>query len=72
MKKGNVCSLLPIGVFIVLYLGMGITFEYILGIPMGFYKVPIVVIFFVSLLVACLQNREVSFENKLSLMGQGI
>ncbi len=46
MKKGNVLALLPIGIFIALYLGLGITFEYFLKIPMGFYKVPIVVIFF--------------------------
>ncbi|MBE6531870.1 MAG: Na+/H+ antiporter NhaC family protein [Ruminococcaceae bacterium] len=72
MKKGNVWALLPIGVFVLLYLGLGITFEYILKIPMGFYKVPIVVIFLVSLLVACLQNRGLDFEKKLSLMGQGV
>ena len=72
MKKGNVWALLPIGVFVVLYLGLGITFEYILQIPMGFYKVPIVVVFLVALLVACLQNRSVKFEDKLALMGQGV
>ena len=72
MKKSNVWALLPIGVFIVLYLGLGITFEYILKIPMGFYKIPIVVIFLVSLLVACLQNRELNFDKKLTLMGQGV
>lgn len=72
MKKGNVWALLPIGIFVALYLGLGITFEYILSIPMGFYKVPIVVIFLVALLVACLQNRGISFEKKLSLMGQGV
>ena len=72
MKKGSVWALLPIGVFVALYLGLGITFEYVLDIPMGFYKVPIVVIFLVSLLVACLQNRGVSFEQKLTLMGQGV
>ena len=72
MKKSNVWALLPIGIFIVLYLGLGITFEYILKIPMGFYKIPIVVIFLVSLLVACLQNKELNFEKKLSLMGQGV
>ena len=72
MKKGNVWALLPIGIFVVLYLGLGITFEYIMDIPMGFYKVPIVVIFLVALLVACLQNKGISFDKKLSLMGQGI
>ena len=72
MKKGNAWALLPIGIFVALYLGLGIIFEYVLKIPMGFYKVPIVVIFLVSLLVACLQNRGVSFDKKLSLMGQGV
>ena len=72
MKKGNVWALLPIGIFVALYLGLGITFEYILNIPMGFYKVPIVVIFLVALLVACLQNRGIKFEEKLSLMGRGV
>ncbi len=72
VKKGNAWALLPIGVFIALYLGLGITFEYILKIPMGFYKIPIVVVFLVALLVACLQNRSVKFEDKLALMGQGV
>lgn len=72
MKKSNAWALLPIGVFVALYLGFGITFEYILKIPMGFYNIPIVVIFLVALLVACLQNREINFENKLALMGQGV
>ena len=40
MKKGNGIALLPIGVFLVLYLGLGILFEYVLKIPMGFYNVP--------------------------------
>ena len=43
MKKGNVAALLPIGVFLVLYLGLGILFEYGMGISMGFYNIPIVV-----------------------------
>ena len=72
MKKGNVWALLPIGVFIALYLGLGITFEYILKIPMGFYNVPIVVIFLIALLVACLQNKKVSLDEKLTLMGDGV
>ncbi|MBR2951541.1 MAG: Na+/H+ antiporter NhaC family protein [Clostridia bacterium] len=72
MKKGNAWALLPIGIFIALYLGLGITFEYIMEIPMGFYKVPIVVIFVIALLFACLQNRGVKFEEKLALMGRGV
>ena len=72
MKKGNVWALLPIGVFLVLYLGVGITFEYILKIPMGFYNVPIVVVFLIALLVATLQNKSLDFDKKLELMGRGI
>ena len=72
MKKGNAWALLPIGVFVALYLGLGITFEYILKIPMGFYKVPIVVIFLVAILAACIQNKELTFDKKLALMGEGV
>ncbi len=72
MKKGNVWALLPIGVFLILYLGFGITFEYILKIPMGFYNIPIVVTFLAALLVACLQNRKLGFDQKLELMGKGV
>ena len=72
MKKGNVWALLPIGVFVVLYLSLGIVFEYVIKISMGFYSVPIVVIFLVALLVACLQNRSLSFDKKIEIMGQGI
>ena len=72
MKKGNPIALLPIGVFLVLYLGLGLWFEYGLKIPMGFYNIPIVIAFLVAILVACLQNRSVSFDEKLEIMGQGV
>ena len=72
MKKGNPVALLPIGVFLVLYLGLGLWFEYGLRIPMGFYNIPIVIAFLVAFLVACLPNRKLSFDQKLELMGQGV
>jgi len=72
MKKANAKALLPIGVFLVLYLGLGLIFEYVLKIGMGFYNIPIVVIFVIALLVACLQNRSVKFEEKLEIMGHGV
>ena len=72
MKKGNPKALLPIGVFLVLYLGLGLLFEYGMKIPMGFYNIPIVIAFLVAILVACLQNRELSFDDKLEIMGQGV
>ena len=64
-KHGNFLALLPIGVFLVLYLGLGIIFEYVLKYEMGFYNIPIVVIFLVSLLIACIQNKKLSFDEKL-------
>ncbi len=72
MKKGNPIALLPIGVFLVIYLGLGLLFEYGMKIPMGFYNIPIVIAFLVAILVACLQNRSVSFDEKLEIMGQGV
>ena len=72
MKKGNPIALLPIGVFLVIYLGLGLLFEYGMQIPMGFYNIPIVIAFLMAILVACLQNRELSFDEKLTIMGQGV
>ena len=71
-EKGNAIALLPIGIFLILYLGLGILFEYVMKIPMGFYNVPIVVAFLAAILVACLQNREVSFDRKLEIMAHGV
>lgn len=72
MKKANYKALLPIGVFLLLYLGLGIVFEYVLDISMGFYNIPIVVVFVIALLVACLQNRSLAFDDKLEIMAKGV
>lgn len=72
MKKANYKALLPIGVFLVLYLGLGILFEYVLKIPMGFYSIPIVVIFLIALLVACMQNPKLKMDDKLGIMARGV
>ena len=72
MKKGNVRALLPIGVFLVLYLGLGLIFEYVMKIPMGFYNIPIVVAFLVALLVACVQNPKLKFDDKLDIMAKSV
>ncbi|MBP3437039.1 MAG: Na+/H+ antiporter NhaC family protein [Clostridia bacterium] len=72
MEKRNGWALLPIGIFLMLYLGLGITFEYIMKIPMGFYKVPIVVIFLCVLFFATAQNKSLSFDKKLKIMGEGV
>ena len=70
--QSRAIALLPVGIFLVLYLGMGLLFEYGMGIEMGFYNIPIVVVFLVALLVACLQNRALSFEDKLEVMARGV
>lgn len=72
MKKGNLKALLPIGVFLVMYLGLGILFEYVMKIPMGFYNIPIVVAFLVALLVACLQNPSLKFDDKMEIIAKGV
>lgn len=72
MEKPNYKALLPIGVFLVLYLGLGILFEYVLKISMGFYNIPIVVVFLAALLVACFQNPALKFDDKLEVMAKGI
>lgn len=51
-KPARAIALLPIGVFLVLYLGLGCLFEYGLKIEMGFYNIPIVVAFLAAILVA--------------------
>ena len=72
VKEANFRALLPIGVFLVLYLGLGVLFEYVMKIPMGFYNIPIVVIFLVALLVACIQNPKLNFDKKLEIMARGV
>ncbi len=77
MKKelnnaSNPIALLPILVFLILYLGLGILFEYVMKINMGFYSIPIVVAFMAAILVACLQNRGLKFDEKLSVMAKGV
>ena len=66
MKKSNATALLPVLVFLVLYLGL------ICKIPMGFYNIPIIVAFLAAILVACIQNRDVSFDEKLQIMAGGL
>ena len=70
--QSRAIALLPVGVFLVLYLGLGLLFEYVLKIEMGFYNIPIVVVFLVALLVACLQNRKLGFQEKLEIMAKGV
>lgn len=72
MKKSNAFALLPIGVFVVFYLTLGIVFEYVMKISMGFYSVPVVVAFLVALFVAVLQTKGEKLDRKFEIMGQGV
>ncbi|MBR0349293.1 MAG: Na+/H+ antiporter NhaC family protein [Clostridia bacterium] len=71
MKKSNSLALIPIGVFVIFYLSLGIIFEYVMKIPMGFYNVPVVVAFLIALFVAIIQTKGISFDKKFEIMGQG-
>lgn len=59
MKKGNPWALLPIAVFLVVFIGCGVLFE-------DFYAMPAIVGFLIALVVAFLQNPKRSFAEKLS------
>ena len=73
-KTANPIALLPILVFLILYLGSGIYFEYIHPVDgqMGFYVISVVVAFGLALIVAFLQNRDVSFNEKIHICAKGI
>lgn len=64
-KKANGWALLPILVFLVLFLGTGI----ILG---DFYTMPAVVGFLIALVVAFAQTKGMSFNDKMSIVAKGI
>ncbi|ORX60971.1 hypothetical protein BCR36DRAFT_579039 [Piromyces finnis] len=72
VNKSNPLALLPIVVFLIIYLGLGILFEYILKIDMGFYSIPIVVAFLIAIFVGCLQNRKLNLDQKLQVMADGL
>ena len=68
----NAAALLPILVFLVIYLGLGFMFEYVMKVPMGFYNVPIIVAIMMAIFVACVQNKHLSFNKKMEIMGKGL
>lgn len=58
-KRGNPLALLPIVVFLLVFIGSGILFQ-------DFYAMPAVVGFLIALVVAFLQNPKRSFHDKLT------
>ncbi len=64
-NKGRAVALLPIGVFLVIFLGAGI-------VTGDFYTMPAIVAFLIALLVAFLQNKKLSFSEKLQVISKGV
>ena len=70
-KKGRAIALLPIEspskvlLFLIIFLGSGI-------VTGDFYAMPAIVAFLIALCVAFLQNRSVSFEEKISIIAKGV
>ena len=63
--KGRASALLPIVVFLVIFLGSGV-------ITGDFYAMPTIVAFLIALCVAFLHNKELSFDNKISIIAKGV
>lgn len=64
MKKGNPFALLPIVVFLALFIGAGAAMR-------DFYAMPAVVGFLIALIIAFIQNPKLGFQKKLSIMARG-
>ncbi|SFI28668.1 Na+/H+ antiporter NhaC [Selenomonas ruminantium] len=72
--KARAIALLPILVFLALYLGAGIWYEYIEPVEgqMGFYVMSVVVAFGLALIVAFVQNRRRLFIENIQLCARSI
>ena len=64
-EKGRAIALLPIGVFLVIFLGSGIVMN-------DFYAMPAIVAFLIALAVAFAQNKELSFDEKIKVIAKGV
>ena len=64
-NKGRAIALLPIGVFLVIFLGSGI-------VTGDFYAMPAIVAFLIALAVAFVQNRGLSFDEKIKIIAKGV
>ena len=71
MTEGNPRALIPILVFVILYLGLGIALEYGLGVQQGFYSIPVLLIFLIALAIAYMQTKVDSNE-RFSIMSKGV
>lgn len=63
-QQGNPLALLPLGVFLVLFLGVGI-------VTRDFYKMPVLVAFIIATAVALMFNRKESLNQKIEVFCEG-
>ena len=63
MRKNRITALLPIAVFLILFVGVG-------AVSGDFYRLPAVVGFVIALIVAFLQNRSLSFGEKMAVVAK--
>lgn len=63
--KGRAAALIPILVFLLVFLGSGI----IMG---DFYAMPAILAFLIALFVAFLQNRGLKFDEKIKVIASGV
>lgn len=63
--KPNGLALLPIIVFLILFIGVGV-------VQKDFYSMPAVIGFLIALAVAFLQTRGLSFNEKISIIAKGV
>lgn len=64
-NKGRAIALLPIGVFLIIFLGSGI-------LTGDFYAMPAIVAFLIALAVAFVQNKQLSFTEKFAVIAKGV
>ena len=63
--KPNGLALLPIIVYLILFIGIGV-------VQKDFYSMPAVIGFLIALAVAFLQTRGISFNEKISIIAKGV
>lgn len=64
-NRGRAIALLPIGIFLIIFLGSGI----LMG---DFYAMPAIVAFLIALAVAFMQNKSISFGEKFAIISEGV
>ncbi|MGL4337098.1 MAG: Na+/H+ antiporter NhaC family protein [Turicibacter sp.] len=63
-KKGNAFALLPLAIFLLLFVGSGIITD-------DFYSMPVLVAFMIAAAVAIFTNKEAKFSEKVSVFSKG-